>query len=397
MRRALLLRDVAVVDCSTAFAGPYAAKLLGDLGADVIHVETGTRADIMRYYPPYLRGGEGPDRSGSFASLNRNKRGITLDLKVAGAGEVLERLVRAADVLVENYTPRVLPSLGFPWARLRALNPRLVYCTMPGFGSDGPHRDYRSYGPTLEGQSGIAALTGYPGEAPLRMGCSYPDMVGGVTAAFAILAALRRRARTGEGARVEVPQQQAAAALIGPAVAEWALDRRPAERRGNAHPWLVPHDVYRCAGEDRWIAVVVRDDAAWARLAPLVGLPPMDGAARRAERARIDAALERWTAARPVEEVAAELGRRAIEAYPVRRALDLATDPHVAAREFIETVEDPARGARRYPGPPWRLPGAPVAAHRPAPCLGEHTEEVLRALGYTPDQIARLRAEGALR
>lgn len=396
MKRALLLREVAVIDFSTAFAGPYAAKLLGDLGADVIHVETGTRPDIMRHYPPYL-GGDGPDQSGSFASLNRNKRGITLDLKVASACGVMERLLRTADVLVENYTPRVLPSLGFAWARLHALNPRLVYCRMPGFGSDGPHRDYRSYGPTLEGQSGLAALTGYEGEAPLRMGCSYPDMVGGVTAAFAILAALRRRARTGEGALVEVPQQQAAAALIGPTLAEWTLSKRLSDRMGNAHPWLVPHNIYRCAGEDWWIAVVVRDDPAWTRLAPLVGLPSMDGAERRAIRVSIDAAIERWTAARPVEEVAAELRRRVIEAYPVRRALDLAVDTHLAARGFIETIDDPERGARPYPGPPWRLPGAPVAPHRPAPRLGEHTEEVLGALGYSPDEISRLHAEGALR
>jgi len=395
MERVLLLGGARVIDFSTAFAGPYAGKLLGDLGADVIHVETAERLDIMRNYPPYLAA-EGPDRSGSFASINRNKRGMTLNLKVAGARGVMERLIRAADVLIENYTPRVLPSLGFPWERLQELSPRLVYCTMPGFGIAGPHRDYRSYGPTLEGESGIAFMTGYEDEPPLRMGCSYPDMVGGVTAAFAILAALRQRARTGRGLMVEVPQHQATAALTGIAVAEWTVNKRLVGRMGNAHPWFVPHDIYRCAGDDRWIAIVVRDDAGWARLAPLVGLEPMDAAARRAHRREIDAAVTRWTASQDADALARRLQALGVEAYPVRTALDLARDPHVAARDFVEMIDHPTSGPRPYPGPPWRLVGVSTVPHAPAPRLGEHTDAVLTTLGYTPGEIARLRDEGAL-
>ncbi|MBI4637019.1 MAG: CoA transferase [Candidatus Rokubacteria bacterium] len=395
MKRALLLPGIRVIDLSTAYAGPYAGKLLGDLGADVIHVETAERLDIMRNYPPYLAD-DGLDRSGTFASLNRNKRGITLNLKRAGARRVMERLVQSADVLLENYTPRVLPSLGFPWARLAELNPRLVYCTMPGFGIEGPHRDYRSYGPTLEGQSGIAAMTGYEDEPPLRMGCSYPDMVGGVTAAFAILAALRQRTRTGRGAMVEVPQQQAAAALTGIALGEWTLNKRLQGRMGNAHPWFVPHNVYRCAGDDRWIAIVVRDDAAWARLGALVDLPPMEGGERRLRRAEIDAAVARWTATRDADAAFAELRALGVEASPVRRALDLVDDPHLAARGFVEPVGHPVVGPRPYAGPPWQLLGVPTAEHAPAPCLGEHTERLLAGLGFPPDEIARLGDEGAL-
>jgi benzylsuccinate CoA-transferase BbsF subunit len=396
VRRARLLDGVDVVDVSTAFAGPYAGKLLADLGARVIHVETGDRLDIMRGYPPF-GAPEGPDRSGSFASINRNKLGITLNLKTAGGRDVMARLVCRADVLLENYTPRVLPSLGFPWEHLARLNPRLVYCTMPGFGSSGPHRDYRSYGPTLEGQSGLAFMTGYEGEPPLRMGCSYPDMVGGVTAAFAIVAALRRRARTGRGALIEVPQQQAAAALTGIAVVQWTLTGRESGRAGNAHPWFVPHGVYRCAGDDHWVAVVVRDDAAWTRLAPLLGLGPMTHAARCARRDEIDAALGRFAAAEDRDALARRLQALGIEAYPVRTALELARDAHLAARRFIEPIDHPTLGPRAYAGPPWRLAGIDTAPHTPAPRLGEHTEGVLAALGYTPAEIAQLRTEGALR
>ena len=395
MKRALLLTGLRVIDFSTAYAGPYAGKLLGDLGADVIHVETAERLDIMRAYPPYLAP-EGPDRSGSFASINRNKCGITLNLKVAGARHVMERLIGTADVLLENYTPHVLPSLGFPWERLHVLNRRLVYCTMPGFGIAGPHRDYRSYGPTLEGQSGIAGMTGYEEEAPLRMGCSYPDMVGGVTAAFAILAALRQRSRTGLGSLVEVPQQQAAVALTGIAVSEWTINKRRLTPMGNAHPWFVPHGVYRCAGDDRWIAIVVRDDAAWGRLAELVGLAPMDHAQRWARRCEIDATIARWTASEDPDDVARRLQTLGVEAAPVRTALDLARDPHLAARGFVQTIDHPRAGPKPYPGPPWQLAGVPTAPHAPAPRLGEHTDAALASLGYTGDEIRRLREGGAL-
>jgi len=395
MERALILSGVRVIDFSTAFAGPYAGKLLGDLGADVIHVETAERLDIMRNYPPYLADA-GPDRSGSFASINRNKRGVTLNLKVSSARGVMERLIWKADVLLENYTPRVLPSLGLPWERLHALNRRLIYCAMPGFGIAGPHRDYRSYGPTLEGESGIAFMTGYEDEPPLRMGCSYPDMVGGVTAAFAILAALRQRTRTGRGLMIEVAQHQATTALTGIAVAEWAVNKRLISRIGNAHPWFVPHGIYPCAGDDRWIAIVVRDDSGWARLAPLVGLGPMDGAERRAHRHEIDAAIARWTASHDATALAQRLQALGVEAYPVRTALHLAGDPHVAARGFVEMIDNPTSGPRPYAGPPWRLVGVPTSPHAPAPRLGEHTNAVLAMLGYTADEIDRLREEGAL-
>lgn len=396
MKRARLLAGVRVIDFSTAFAGPYAGKLLGDLGAAVVHVETEERMDIMRGYPPY-GAPEGPDRSGSFASLNRNKLGLTLNLKTGGGRAVMERLVRVSDVLLENYTPRVLPSLGFPWERLQALNRRLVYCSMPGFGSSGPHRDYRSYGPTLEGQGGLAYMTGYEDEPPLRMGCSYPDMVGGVAGAFAILAALRQRARTGRGALVELPQAQATAALTGIAVAEWTVNKRLSGRMGNAHPWFVPHGIYRCAGDDRWVAVVVREDGQWQRLAPRVGLPMMDHAERRRRRKQIDAALSQWATGREAKTAARELLLLGIEAYPVQTALDLARDPHVAAREFVETIDHAILGARPYAGPPWRMTGVETGDHIAAPMLGQHTEEVLGELGYGADAIAALRAEGALR
>ncbi len=396
MKRVLLLGGIRVIDFSTAYAGPYAGKLLADLGAAVIHVETGDRLDIMREYPPH-GAADGPDRSAIFASLHRNKRGLTLNLKTAGARGVMERLVAASDVLLENFTPRVLPSLGFPWARLQTLNPRLVYCAMPGFGASGPHREYRSYGPTLEGQSGLASLTGYEGEAPLRMGCSYPDMVGGVTGAFAILAALRERTRTGRGALIELPQQQAAAALTGIAVSEWSLNGRVMGRLGNAHPWFVPHGIYRSAGHDRWIAIVVRDDPAWAQLAPLVGLPAMSRAERQRRRAEIDARIEAWTAEHEPEALSRRLHGLGVEAYPVRTALELARDPHLAARGFIETIPHPTLGPLPYAGPPWRVTRAETAPHTAAPRLGEHTEVILGELGYGQGEMDALRAEGALR
>jgi benzylsuccinate CoA-transferase BbsF subunit len=166
---------------------------------------------------------------------------------------------------------------------------------------------------------------------------------------------------------------------------------------GNAHPWFVPHDVYRCAGDDRWVAVVVRDDGQWARLAPRLGLPAMTRAERARQRAAIDEALSRFTRAREADAVACELIALGVEASPVRNALDLAGDPHVAARGFVETIDHASLGPLPYPGPPWRLESVPTGPHVPAPCLGEHTEPILRELGYASEAIAALRDEGALR
>ena len=195
---------------------------------------------------------------------------------------------------------------------------------------------------------------------------------------------------------IELPQQRAAAALTGTAVAEWTVNRRIAERTGNTHAWHVPHGTYRCAGDDRWIVISVRDETAWRALAGIAGLPAMSLPARQRARAAIDEAIERWAIGQDAVALADTLRSRGIEAQPVRGALDLVDDPHIVARGFIELIEHPLHGARPYAGPPWRIDGVPVDPHRPAPCLGEHTDEVLAEIGYTPDDIAALRAQEAL-
>ena len=404
------LTGLRVVDLTRVWAGPYAARILADLGADVIMVEapwargaaTIDDASVMatRYYPDNDPGERHWNRIGFANKYNLNKRNIAVDLDAAAGREILESLITTADVVIENYSPRVMPNFGLDDERLHELNPALVVVTMPGFGRTGPARDRVAYGPMIDSQAGLSALMGYEGETARKGGVAWPDPVAGFHAAFATLAALHGRDRDGRGRVVEVAQLEAAVAMIGHALADAQLTGRPERPSGNRHPTFVPSGVYPCQGTDRWVAVSVVDDEGWIGLCELCGLDPSwrawDGPARHGQHDAIDRALSQWTAGRAQSAVTRSLQAIGVAAAPVADAAQVMADPQLQAEGFFVPLVHPEAGTHRWPRLPIDLERTPATYRRAGPLLNEHATEILTELGYDQEAIAGLRADGVI-
>lgn len=392
------LDGVRVLDFTWVVAGPVATRVLADLGADVIRVERPDTPDI----------GGGERRGGLTGTLMRGKRSIVLDLRNPRGVEIARRLAAASDVVIDNFSARVMPQLGLDWASLRALRPDLVCVRMTGYGLDGPARDHVSYGPTLHALAGFTAMMGEPDRPPAGFGYSYSDLAGGNTAALAVLAALWQRRRTGVGQEIDLSQLEVVASLVGPLLLQRAIDGAASAPTGNASQEApdAPHGVYRCRGDDRWIAITVAGDATWRRFTAAIGEPAWTRDARFATSAgRIAAAAEldrhvgHWTHDRDADETMAMLQAAGVPAGRVADARDLCVrDPQLAARGHFVDVPTPEGRTVRIDGPPYRLSETPAAVAGPGPLPGEHTDEVLRSvLGLSDDALADLRADGVVR
>jgi crotonobetainyl-CoA:carnitine CoA-transferase CaiB-like acyl-CoA transferase len=388
----LPLAGVRVLDFTRVWSGPLCTRILADLGAEVIKIEAPLSPELAAM------------RGVGYAKLNRNKLGMAIDLRREEGRELVRRLAARSDVLVENFSARVMPNFGLDYETLRRINPGLIMLSMPGFGARGPYRDYMSYGPAIEPMTGLTGLLGYPGEGPLATAIAYPDAVAGVTAAAAVLTALVHQRRTGEGQYLDLSQLEATTCLLGEFLIATQLAGRQPERRGNAHPLWAPHGTYRCRGEDEWVSIAVRSDDEWRRLCDLAGQAELrddpslaTAAGRRAHQARIDAALETWTCTWDKVTVTDLLQRHGIPAGAVLNAKELLADPHLAHRGFF--VEAVGENGRRslMPGTPLRVDGQPRREWRDAPAHGEHNRHVLRTvLGMSDAEIAALEASGVL-
>ncbi|MEZ5261575.1 MAG: CoA transferase [Acidimicrobiales bacterium] len=421
------LRGVRVLEFSVAWAGPMAGRWLGELGADVIKLEHPTSRGLsvgenMKADPawrrgdlpgPALRNGVFPDndpgehwwnRLGYFNKINRTKRSLCIDIKAPGGREVFEELVRRSDVVLNNYSPRGVRSLGIDHPTLRAINPRIVTVDLSGFGATGPEFDQVSWGPILEAASGLADATGYADSGPYKQGLAFPDAVGGLHGTVAILAALWERELTGEAVHVDVSQLETYLQLGGDLALTTSLSGEAPARHGNRGDGAAPQGVYPCRGEDRWLALSVTDDGAWTRLVALAaedGVQTLGGegratlAGRTAQHGAIDAALAAWTAGHDAHELMARLQAQDIPAGVVMANEDLVHDPHLIERGFLATVDQVDAGPLTFPGFPIHFEHHPwrVAA---TPALGQHNEEVLRWLGYDDAGIAALEAAGTI-
>lgn len=389
---ALPLAGVRVLDFTRVWSGPLCTRILADLGAEVIKIEAPLSPELAAM------------RGVGYAKLNRNKLGMAIDLRREEGRELVRRLAARSDVLVENFSARVMPNFGLGYEALRRINPALVMLSMPGFGARGPYRDYMSYGPAIEPMTGLTGLLGYPGEGPLATAIAYPDAVAGVTAAAAVLTALLHQRRTGRGQYLDLSQLEATTCLLGEFLIAAQLAGRQPERRGNAHPLWAPHGAYRCRGEDEWVSIAVRSDAEWRRLCELAGLAELrddpalaTAAGRRAQQVRIDAALEGWTRAQDKFTVMALLQRAGIPAGAVLNAKELLADPHLAHRGFFVEAVGGDGHRTLMPGTPLRVDGQPRREWRDAPAHGEHNRHVLRTvLGMSDAEIAALEAAGVL-
>lgn len=399
------LEGVRVADFTWVWAGPHCTLQLAHLGAEVIRVESASRPCVTRLLPPFAEFRPGPNRSGYFNQYNQGKRSITLDLKSEAGLEVARRLCAASDVVVENFAAGVMARMGLGYEVLRALREDVVMISLSGYGATGPDADKVSYGPAQVPLSGLSSLSGYRGHPPMEVGISYGDPTGGLHGAVAILAALHHRAETGRGQYIDLSQWETTIAVLAEGIAEQAMHGAPPPRDGNRDPYMAPHGVFRAAGEDRWLALAVPDDAAWRRLATLMDRPELAHdarfdtlAARKAHEDALEETVTDWTAGRTAEDAALLLQRAGIPASVVATSADLAGDPHLDGNGAFVRLEHPEVGTRLHVGPPWRTPRYDTGVRRPAPCLGADTDDVLvRICGYAPAEVEHLRAAGVLR
>lgn len=370
------LEGVIVVDLSRVVAGPHATMMLADLGARVIKVESDSGDDTRQWGPPFV----GEDQiSTYYLACNRNKESITLDLKSEAGRDVLTRLVRHADVLVENFRTGVLDRLGFPVERLHELNPALVVLSITGFGHDGPDRERPGYDAIVQGEAGLMSITGPPGQ-PFKSGLSICDVLAGVTGAYGVVAALYERTRTGRGTVVRTSLLASAVAAHSYQGSRWTVARDVPVSVGNGHSSVAPYGTFRCA--DGQIQIGVANQDQWRRFAPLVGLDPDDGryatnADRSARRAELTAEIEKALATAPRQVWLDRLTAAGIPAGSIRSIDEVYTWEQTRSQGLVVQVDHPRLGPIELPGPPLRFDGEQPRRHTAPPLLGQHTESVL--------------------
>lgn len=390
------LAGVRVLDLTRVLAGPYCTMLLGDLGADVLKVESPDGDDTRAWGPPFV-GGE----SAYYLAVNRNKRGVTLNLKTEAGQRIARELAARADVLAENFKVGALAAWGLDYATLREVNPGLVYLSLTGYGQTGPWADRPGYDLVIQAEGGVMAITGPADGPPYKVGVAIADVTTGMMAANAVLAALLHRERTGEGQHIDISLLDTHLAWLANVGSSALVTGQEARRYGNAHASLVPYESFATA--DGHLVLAVGNDGQFRRLAALLDHAEWaDDArfatnpARVAHRETLIPLVQAALAARPTADWLDRLHRAGIPAGKVNSVGEALSHPSAVARNMIVAVAHPTAGQVRLVNSPLRLSATPVAVRRPPPLLGQHTDEALAELGYTVDDIARLRAKGVI-
>jgi crotonobetainyl-CoA:carnitine CoA-transferase CaiB-like acyl-CoA transferase len=392
----LPLASIRVLDFSRVLAGPYCTMLLADLGAEVTKVERPGIGDDTRAWGPPDVGGE----SAYFLSVNRSKRSCAIDLATPEGREIAQRLAARADVVIENFRAGAATRLGLAYEQLREVNPRLVHCSITGFGSDREPPDRPGYDFVVQAESGLMAITGAADGEPMKVGVAVVDVLAGTTAAVGILAALRKRDETGVGDRLEIPLLDVAlSGLVNVASSALVTNEEPA-RYGNAHASIVPYEAFGTA--DGWIAVAGGNDSLFRKLADVLGRPELaddprfrTNPDRVRNRAELIPLLNERFGRRRADEWLGALEAAGVPAGKVRGVLDAIRQTEVAGRSATVTVDHPTAGRLELVDSPIRLASG-LRPAEPPPLLGEHTVPVLEELGYTPDEIAELRRRNVL-
>ncbi len=410
----LPLKNYRILDLSRIWAGPYCTKLMADMGAEVIKLESLSVYDSHRgplnpapgiaAYPDSDPGEQPWNRNGWFNCLHMNKYGVSLELTRDEGRRVFDQLVSISDVLIENFRQGSLARLGYDYETLRRLRPDLIYVSMPAFGNNGPWQKYVAYGIGQEQLSGMAHMTGYRDEGPMKSGINHGDPITGAHAAGVVLAALRRRRRTGKGMFIDVSQQESAVSLIGGEVLAYQVSGQEPERIGNHSHYFAPHNAYQCAGEDRWVTISVSNDAQWRSLAEAISGPELaaeqdfaTGADRLQRQDRLDRLIADWTADKDPYQISHLLQQVGVPASPVMRGPDLLEDPHYKARGTFVEVDHEQVGPKMYPGIPFKMSVTHGEVRWAAPALGQHNRLVYgEVLGMTGDEIDRLEERGVI-
>ncbi|MCY3567554.1 MAG: CoA transferase [Chloroflexi bacterium] len=430
-----MLSGIRVLEFGYAWAGPLVGRMLGDLGADVIKIEQdsarggrlpddpmlqaalhdwrrGEEVEPMLRASVFPEGQPGSDpwnRAGIFNKLNRNKRGLCADLKTESGKRIWRRLVEESDVIVDNFSPRGVKSLGIDYETVSQWNPRVISVSCTGYGHSGPFRQRVSYGPVLEAHSGAASATGYAEGGPMKMGHAFPDPVGGLHGTFAVLAALWEREETGQGCFVDLSQLQTYAAISGELLLETSVQGQ-APARGNRARDCAPQGVYRCRDEspdaresmDMWIAITIEDNEAWRRFTSLVGDQRLESerfatvAGRFAEHDDLDRIISEWTRTQDRSDLSERLQTVDLTALPVLTNGDLMQSHHLRERGFIVEWDQPGVGVYEYGGFPIRFSDRERPEMRPAPALGGDNRRICEELGFSSEEIDRFVEDGTL-
>jgi crotonobetainyl-CoA:carnitine CoA-transferase CaiB-like acyl-CoA transferase len=390
------LGKVRILDVCNYLAGPFTLTLLAYLGAEVIKVESIQRLDYLRMMGGYPQP-DGYEWSPAFNAVNINKYGITLDLTNPQGKEIFRRLVKISDVVAQNFSSRVMSNWGLSYEVLREINPRIIMLSMPGFGTTGPWRDYVTFGPNVEMMAGIPTVTGYLDGPPMMNGYT-ADPFASLTAAVAVMVALQSRRRTGRGQHIDLSQVEAVTAFMAGPIMDYSMNKRLQHRKGNRHRSLAPHGVYRCKGDDEWVAIAVCSEDEWRKLCDAMGNPSWANDPRFAEplnrhknQDELDRIIEDWTCEHDKYEVMEILQRAGVAAAPVLRASEILSNPHMEKRRFFQEVTHPVTGSHRYYGFPVKFSETPVSIRMPAPTLGQHNEYILTGLlGMSEEEISHL-------
>ncbi len=395
----LPLEGYRIIDFGWAAAAPRATCLLADMGAEVIKVETRKRPDPVRFGPDNRT--RNPEMDPLFHSINRNKLGILLDLTHSESIELIKRLIRISDVVVENFSPGVMKRFSLDYDEIKKDKPDIIMISFPGVGSEGPLSDVVTYGPSLAGLAGLDSMIGYEGERVLGMQQAYADINASLHGAFAIQIALFHREKYGEGQHIEVAQIESLLSTMPEPIMEFSINMRNLNTQGNVNNMMSVHNNYPCKGEDKWVSIAILTEEEWKRFCEVIGDPSWtkreefaDDYKRALYRKDLDKLIGEWTIGKTSYEVMEILQKAGVASTPCADTEERFFDPHLQERQNIVNVEHPATGSDFVPNVVCNLSETPGEIRRPAPLLGEHNDYVFgELLGLSKDEIERLAQE----
>ena len=392
------LEGIRVLDLTRALAGPFCTLMLGDNGADVIKVEIpGTGDDTRKWGPPFIG-----EESAYYLSINRNKRSLTLNLQDAQAKEVFMKLAKDTDVVVENFTPGVMGRFGLDYDAVKAVNPKVVYCSISGFGQDGPYRNRPAYDQIMQGVGGLMSITGEPDGEPQKIGIAVTDIGAGMWSAFAIMAALHHREKSGEGQYIDISMLDAQVAWLTYQAAFFFANGEAPKRMGAAHPTLVPYQAFMC-NDGKYINVAVGSERIWERFCKGMGREDLrdhpdyaTNSVRVNNRGAIVSMLQEIFLTRPVTEWVEDLQAANVPCGPINDLADVFADPQVLARNMYLEMPHPTLGSIKQTGLPIKFSLTPGGLDRHPPLLGEHNQEILQSLGYSDADVQSLKDQSVI-